>query len=190
MSPNTTCVLTSKPDMRGGGQRTQPLGIRQETRLSPSQTCSIPSSSVSRARCGYGLSRRSLPSMFHWVPFWTVTRRCLSAARKRLVASTAVRLLKRAEPAGARRGKPRGIFRAHSSGPLPEVHAPLTGPGGLWHNTSADLVHDASCGHMVLPLTAVDNSSFSPTHLTILSALLTLPLQNSACSSFQAARIV
>jgi len=23
-----TCVLTGKPDMRGGGQRTQPLGIR------------------------------------------------------------------------------------------------------------------------------------------------------------------
>jgi hypothetical protein len=31
----------------------------------------------------------------------------------------------------------------------------------------------------VLPLTAVDNSSFSPTHLTILSALLPLPFQSS-----------
>ncbi len=77
--------------------------------------------------------------MFHWVQFWTVTLRCLSAAQKRLVANTAVRLLKRAEPAGVRRGKPRGIFRAHSSGPEPEVHAPLAGPGGLWHNTSADI---------------------------------------------------
>jgi hypothetical protein len=91
--------------MREGGQRTQPLGIRREARLSPSQTCSIPSSSVSRARCGNGFARSSSPSIFHWVQFWAVTLRCLSAAHKRLVASTAVRLLKRAEPAGARAGE-------------------------------------------------------------------------------------
>jgi len=66
-----TCVLTSQPEMREGGQRTPPLLIRREARLSPSQTFSLTSSSVSRARCGNGLSRRSSPSMFHWVPFWT-----------------------------------------------------------------------------------------------------------------------
>ena len=36
-----TGVLTGKPDMRGGGHRTQPLGIRREARLSPSRTFSI-----------------------------------------------------------------------------------------------------------------------------------------------------
>ena len=70
-----TCVLTGKPEMRGGGQRTQPLGIRREARLSPSQTFSITSSRVSRARFGNCFSRSSSPSMFHWVPFWTVTLR-------------------------------------------------------------------------------------------------------------------
>jgi hypothetical protein len=26
---------------------------------------------------------------------------------------------------------------------------PLQGIGGLWHNTSADIVHDTSCGHIL-----------------------------------------
>jgi hypothetical protein len=55
-------------------------------------------------------------------------------------------LLKRAESAGARGVKPRGCWRAHLYGSEPEVHASLQGIGGLWHNTSADIVHDASCG--------------------------------------------
>jgi hypothetical protein len=91
-----TCVLTGKPEMRGVGHRTQPLGIRREARLSLSQTFSITSSSVSRARYSNYFSRSSSPSMFHRVQFWAVTLRCISAARSRLVASTAVRLLKRA----------------------------------------------------------------------------------------------
>jgi hypothetical protein len=136
--------------MREGGQRTQPLGIRREARLSPSQTCSIPSSSVSRARCGNGFARSSSPSIFHWVQFWTVTLRCLSAAHKRLVASTAVRLLKRAEPAGARAGEsPAGSFGLTRLGLSQKSMPPLAGPGGLWHNTSADIVHDASCGQIM-----------------------------------------
>jgi hypothetical protein len=48
-------------------------------------------------------------------------------------------LLKRAEPAGARRGKPRGIFRAHSYGPEPEVHASLAG--------NRRIVAQYICGH-------------------------------------------
>ena len=109
-----TGVLTSKPDMREGGQRTQPLGIRRKRASCPSQTCSIPSSSVSRARCGTCFSRRSSGEMFHWVQFWTVTLRCLSAVHKRLAARCAVRVLKSAEPVSRRRGKPRGLWWAHS----------------------------------------------------------------------------
>jgi len=133
--------------MREGGQRTQPLGIRREARLSPSQTCSITSSSVSRARCGNGFARSSSPSMFHWVPFWAVTLRCLSAAQKRLVASTAVRLLKRAEPAGARRGKPRGFWRAHSSGLSQKSMPPC------W---SRRIVAQYLCGHRARRLMRTD----------------------------------
>jgi len=64
-----------------------------------------------------------LLEMFHWVPFWTVTLRCLRAAHKRLVASMAVRLLKRAKPSGAQ-GKAQRLLAgslvwASSSSPCP-----------------------------------------------------------------------
>jgi hypothetical protein len=64
-----TGVLTGKPDMRGGGQRTQPLGIR-------------------------------------------------------------LRLLE-------------------SIADLLDKSMPLAGPGAVWHNTSADIAHDASCGPLM-----------------------------------------
>jgi len=165
--------------MREGGQRTPPLLIRREARLSPSQTFSLTSSSVSRARCGNGLSRRFSPSLFHWVPFWTVTLRCLSAAHQRLVARYAVRAaLENRARWRARRGKPRGIFRAHSSGPEERVHAPLAGSGGLWHNTSADIVYDASCGPLMLyPRGETGRSLSSPTLLTPTGASSKPPTQ-------------
>ncbi len=118
--------------------------------VSPSQTCSITSSSVSRARCGNGLSRSSSPSMFHWVQFWTVPLRCLSAAQKRLVASTAVRLLKRAEPAGARAGEsPAGSFGLTRLGLFQQSMPPLLVPadcGTIPLRTACTTHHaDLSC---------------------------------------------
>jgi hypothetical protein len=48
--------------------------------------------------------------MFHKVLFWTVTLRCLSAAHSRLVASTAVRLFKRARLTARARESLAGSF--------------------------------------------------------------------------------
>ena len=78
-----------------------------------------------------------LLEMFHWVPFWTVTLRCLSAAHKRLVASTAVRLLKRAEPADARAGE------------SPAVSFGLTRLG-LFQKSMPPLLVPADCGTIPL----------------------------------------
>jgi hypothetical protein len=68
----------------------------------------------------------------------------------RLIARCAVRLLKRAEPAGARAGEsPAASGGLTRMGLSQKSMPPLAGPGGLWHNTSADIVHDASCGHIM-----------------------------------------
>jgi hypothetical protein len=102
--------------------------LDQRRWLSPLQTFSITSSSVSRARCGNCFSRRSSPSMF-------------------VCGSVLDCLLKRAEPAGARAGEsPAGSFELTRMGLSHKSTPPLRGIGGLWHNTSADIVHDASCG--------------------------------------------
>jgi hypothetical protein len=131
--------------MREGGQRTQPLGIRREARLSPSQTCSIPSSSVSRARCGNCFA--AVPRHRCSIGFSSGLSHCGAYPQLRSGLSRARPCAcEREQSPLARRGKPSRIFRAHSSGPEPAVHAPLAGPGGVWHNTSADIVHEASCG--------------------------------------------
>ena len=91
-----------------------------------------------------------LLEMFHWVPFWTVTLRCLSAAQKRLVASTAVRLLKRASPAGGRVGEsPAGSFGLTRLGLSQKSMPPLLVPadcGTIPLRTSCMTHHaDLSC---------------------------------------------
>lgn len=112
--------------MREGGQRTQPLGIRREARLSPSQTCSIPSSSVSRARCGNCFA--AVPRHRCSIGFSSGLSHCGAYPQLRSGLSRARPCAcEREQSPLARRGKPSRIFRAHSSGPLPAVHAPLAG---------------------------------------------------------------
>ena len=65
-------------------QGTQPIGIRRKRAARPAQACSIISSSAPSARCGNCFSRRFSPSLFYWVPFWTVPLWCLSQLRSGL----------------------------------------------------------------------------------------------------------
>jgi hypothetical protein len=90
-----TCVLTGKPEMREVGHRTQPLGIRL-TLLEPIADLLDHLIKRVQSQVWHLLFAQFL---FIDVPLGsvrTVTLRCISAARSRLVASTAVRLLKRA----------------------------------------------------------------------------------------------
>jgi hypothetical protein len=122
-----TCVLTGKPEMRGVGQRTQPLGIRL-TLLEPI------------ADLLDHLIKRVQSQMWQWL-FAQVL------AIDVPLGSVLDCLLKRAESAGARAGEsPAGSFGLTRLGLSQKPMPPLQGIGGLWHNTSADIVHDASCG--------------------------------------------
>jgi len=77
-------------------------------------------------------------------------------------------LLKRAEPAGARTGEsPAGSFGLTRMGLSQKSMLPLQGIGGLWHNTSADIVHDASYGPILpYPRRAIGLEMRNPTLCT------------------------
>src|SRR5579871_4809599 len=62
----------------------------------------LPTGAISHTCC----SRRSSLSMVPWVPFWTVTSRCISAIHTRLIARCAVRVQKSVKPTLWREGKP------------------------------------------------------------------------------------
>ena len=83
-----TCVLTGEPDMRGGGQRTQSLGIRL-TLLKP--IADLLDHLIKRVQSQMWplLFAQVLLEMFHWVQFWTVTLRCLSAVQESRARLTA-----------------------------------------------------------------------------------------------------
>ena len=70
-------------------------------------------------------------------------------------------------PLARAQGKAPRLLAGSLVWPEPEVHAPLAGPGGLWHNTSADIVHDASCGQILpSPRGATGRAMSNPTRHT------------------------
>ena len=123
--------------MREVGHRMQPLGIRLKLLESIADLLDHLIKRV-QSQMWQLREKQFLPEIFHWVQFWTVILRCISAVQKRIIASTAVHLLKRTKPAGARRGKSRGFWRVHSSGPGQQSMPPC------W---SRRIVAQYLCGH-------------------------------------------
>ena len=74
--------------MRGGGQRTQPLGIRLKL-LEPITDLLAHLIKRIQSQMWPLLFAPFLLEMFHWVQFWTVTLRCLSAVQESRARLTA-----------------------------------------------------------------------------------------------------
>ena len=74
--------------MRGGGQRTQPLGIRLKL-LEPIADLLAHLIKRVQSQMWPRLFAPFLLEMFHWVQFWTVTLRCLSAVQESRARLTA-----------------------------------------------------------------------------------------------------
>jgi hypothetical protein len=121
-----TCVLTGKPEMREVGHRTQPLGIRL-TLLEP----------IADLLDHLIKSVQSQMWQLLFAQFLAIDVP---------LGSVLDCLLKRAEPAGARRVKPRGFWRAHLYGSEPDVHAPLLFPAdcGTIHLRTSCTTHHAA----------------------------------------------
>jgi hypothetical protein len=109
--------------------------------LSPAQT--FPISLSSR----YSTDSHAVPCHRCSIRFSSALSHCsISTVQKRPLARCTVCLPGRAEFASGSwtTATQDMIYEARSYSLLPAVHAPLAGPGRLWHNTCVGSVHNAS----------------------------------------------
>lgn len=152
--------------MREGGQRTQPLGIRLRL-LEPiadllDHLIKRVQSQMWQRLCAQFLAidvpLGSVLGCHTAVPIRSSEAACREHGRA---------LAQESRARWRAQGKAPRLLAGSLVWPEPEVHAPLAGPGGLWHNTSADIVHDASCGQILpSPRGATGRAMSNPTRHT------------------------